>query len=294
MVAVATPGHHLVINHGHVRLSPGARENGTRPAIDPLLRSAARAHGPSVVSVVLSGTLDDGAAGTVAVRRSGGVTIAQAPDDALFSDMPQHAIATGAVAEILPASAIGPRIVELVGEMATRAATGRTASLGEARLAEPVGDHPRRDEDGDSVDRGLGGPAPDLDPPGSPYSCPACGGVLFERPPDQYLCRLGHRYSPQALGAGQDDVVEDALWTALRTLEESASLAGRVRDRAASRGDQGMAHRFEARRAGAEARAGRIRRLLKGLPPDDTAGEDEGVADARAVADEVESRERSA
>jgi two-component system chemotaxis response regulator CheB len=265
-IAVATPGHHLLVHDGHLRLSPGARENGSRPAIDPLLRTAARARGADVVSVVLSGTLDDGSAGTMVVRRAGGVTIAQDPDDALFGDMPRNAIATGAVMEILPATAIGPRIVELVDELTAGGGAGAGADADPPGrvVPEPPGDHPPGNASFDTVDRGLGGKAPDLEPPASPYSCPDCGGVLFERPADQYLCRLGHRYSPAALGAAQEEVVEDALWIALRTLQESASLSARVRDRATARGDRAMAHRFEARRAGAEARASRIRRLLAG------------------------------
>jgi two-component system, chemotaxis family, protein-glutamate methylesterase/glutaminase len=268
-VAVAPPGNHLMVQDGRLRLSSGAHENGSRPAIDPLFRTAAKAHGPRVVSVVLSGTLDDGAAGTVAVRRSGGVTIAEDPDEASFGDMPRNAIATGAVAEVLPASAIGPRVAALVAAMLADELAGGDDGPPQARERPPAdleasGDHPLRQPKLESADGGVEGPALDLEPPGSPYSCPACGGVLYERPPDQLLCRLGHRYSAHALSASQEEVIDDALWTALRTLEESASLASRVRDRASARGDRAMAHRFEARRAGAEARAGRIRALLLG------------------------------
>ena len=261
-VSVAPPGSHLLVEDGRLRLSLGARENGSRPAIDPLFRTAAHAHGPRVVSVLLSGTLDDGAAGTVAVRRAGGITIAQDPAEAAFGDMPRNAIATGGVSEVLPTATIASRIEELVGRMA--AGSEATRDGDDPFDDMPRGDHPRADEDLDPVDRGLLGTAPDLNPPASPYSCPACGGVLFERPPDQYLCRLGHRYSPNALSATQDEVVEDALWTALRSLEESASLSARVRDRATGRGDDGMAARFEARRAAAEGRASRIRNVLRG------------------------------
>jgi len=282
-VAVAPPGNHLMVEDGRLRLSGGAHENGSRPAIDPLFRTAAKAHGPRVVSVVLSGTLDDGAAGTVAVRRAGGTTIAEDPDEASFGDMPRNTIATGAVAEVLPASAIGPRIGALVAEILATAhaddADGHVQAMEGPATGDPEapGDHPLRQPAMDSADRGLHGPALDLEPPGSPYSCPACGGVLYERPPDQLLCRLGHRYSAQALSASQESVIEDALWTALRTLEESASLASRVRDRAAARGDRAMAHRFEARRAGAEVRAGRIRAVLQ-----ERLGPVEGPADDRA------------
>jgi two-component system chemotaxis response regulator CheB len=286
-IAVASPGSHLLVQDGHLRLSPGARENRARPAIDPLLRTAAGARGPWVISVILSGTLDDGSAGTMAVRRAGGVTIAQDPADATFPDMPANAIATGAVLEVLAATAIAPRIAELVERMVAGGGAGPGEDGG--GVPEPRGDHPDGNESIDTVDRGLESTAPDLQPPASPYSCPACGGVLFERPPDQYLCRLGHRYSPKSLGAAQDDVVEDALWVALRTLEESASLSARVRERATARGDQAMAHRFDARRAGAEARAHRIRLVLRGrIDPAATGAADMLEAEAEMASGDAE------
>jgi two-component system chemotaxis response regulator CheB len=132
-IRVAAPGSHLLIQEGHLVLSGGARENGTRPAIDPLFRSAASHAGPRVVSIVLSGTLDDGAAGSAAVARAGGVAIAQDPADAEFSDMPRNAVATGAVEFILPASDIAAKIVDVLVDFSrARSRTGATLSPGSA------------------------------------------------------------------------------------------------------------------------------------------------------------------
>jgi two-component system, chemotaxis family, protein-glutamate methylesterase/glutaminase len=302
-VVVAPPGNHLLVHDGHLVLSQGARENGTRPAIDPLFRSAARVAGPDVVSILLSGTLDDGSAGTAAVRDAGGFTIVQDPSDADFPDMPRHAIETGQVMAALPAPAIAAA-VEAAVEVIVRRREDPTSEARwpyggaapddgtEAALTslagDRPGDHPVGDPRGDPVDRGLHGPAPDLEAPASPYGCPSCGGVLYERkPPDQYLCRLGHRYSPESLASAQNVVIEDALWTALRTLEESASLATRVRDRAAARGDRGMELRFEARRMGAQARADRIRSLLEGrLGPNGEPLDGDAEVETEAIAAE--------
>jgi len=111
-----------------------------------------------------------------------------------------------------------------------------------------------------------------VDPPGapSPYSCPDCGGVLWIVPAanEHFRCRVGHRFTQESLDGEQDAVIEDALWTALRALEEQASLAERVASRAIDRGDLAFADRFRERRDDAVQRAARIRRTLRSVVPD--------------------------
>lgn len=109
-ILVAPPGHHLLVADGTAHLTLDARENGHRPAIDVLLRSAAQAYGPRAVGVILSGVLDDGTAGLAAIKAAGGATVAQDPADALFGQLPASAISAVDVDAIVPAAQI-PRVV---------------------------------------------------------------------------------------------------------------------------------------------------------------------------------------
>ena len=250
-IYVAPPDCHLLIKRGHISLAHGPKENRHRPAIDPLFRTAARAYGRRVVGVVLSGNLDDGTAGLMAIKQQGGIAIAQDPEEALYDSMPRSAIENVAVDWILPVSEIVPVLVRLAGEF----------------VAE---NHPSGDRDleieSDIAELDMNA-LQNSDRPGkeSGYSCPECGGVLWELGNSSLLrfrCRVGHAFSPETLLADQSEVLEEALWSAFRVLKERAVLTKRLADRANEQGNNLSAARFESQVQEAERHAEVLRELL--------------------------------
>jgi two-component system, chemotaxis family, protein-glutamate methylesterase/glutaminase len=117
-IYVSPPDRHLLLNRGTVLLTRGPRENGHRPAIDPLFRSAAEAYGRRVIGVLLSGTLDDGTAGLGLIKQNGGIAVVQEPADALYPGMPSSALQQAEVDHVVPAAEIGPLLERLVNEPA--------------------------------------------------------------------------------------------------------------------------------------------------------------------------------
>ncbi|GAB3603621.1 chemotaxis protein CheB [Kineococcus gypseus] len=249
-VLVATPDLHLVLSDDHVLHSAGPRENGHRPAVDVLFRSAARAVGSRAVGVVLSGTLDDGAAGLVAIRGRGGLGVVQDPADALYAGMPNSAIAAAHPEHVLPVARIPELLAELVRTEAPPTPPATDLLEEEYAMA-------RFDLDAIGGDEHPGTP--------SGYACPDCSGVLWrieEAGMVRFRCRVGHAWSPESLHAEQTSAMDSALWMALRSLEERAALSREMGERAQLSGHRLSAQRFLERAAETETAARTIRDLL--------------------------------
>ncbi|HTI34233.1 MAG TPA: chemotaxis protein CheB [Miltoncostaea sp.] len=251
-VLVAPPDNQMIVADGRLRVSRAPKENGHRPAIDPLFRSAAAAHGPRVVGVILSGMLDDGAAGLAAVKAAGGVAIVQDPDDASYPSMPRSALGVVDADEIVSSRLLGGAIARWVA-----------TAPGSVRPA------PRwlQQENGYATDphAGRGGEAPPGEPSGQ--TCPTCGGALWvlsdAEGPLRYRCRVGHAWSAESLFADNAAGLEDALWTALRALQERAGLARRLGDDARARRRTLAAEHFERSAEDADRRAAIVRQALE-------------------------------
>ncbi|KAB8320124.1 chemotaxis protein CheB [Tolypothrix campylonemoides VB511288] len=253
-IYVAPPDHHLLVKPSYIRLVQGPKENRCRPAVDPLFRTAAKAYKSRVVGVVLSGTLDDGTAGLIDVKKLGGVAVVQDPDDALFSGMPKSAIQHVDVDYILPLVSIAPILVHLAYEPIATQGALNMSNDGELEM-EP-----------DIVELdGAGLRSKELPGKSANLSCPDCGGNLFqlqERNFLQFRCRVGHSFSAASLQAAQAQVQEEALWAAIRSLEERAELMSKMATDARSSNRIKSAKLFEAQAIEAQQRSDFIRQAL--------------------------------
>ncbi len=224
-IYVAPPDRHMVVREGKLRLLDTAAENFARPAADPLFRSAAAEYRKRVVGVVLSGDLDDGAAGLAAIRARGGYAVVQHPDSSDAPSMPHSALAAAgadAVAgpddlpHVLQAAVRGAETHE-AHSMTDRPDLDREAQLGECLRVLPE----QLDEIGER----------------SALTCPSCNGVLwrmYDERPLRYRCHTGHAFSSLTLEEANEQSAENAIWSAIRAVHERLIFA-RERQRWAER-----------------------------------------------------------
>ena len=238
VITVAPPDRHLVVADGQVRLLTDARENGHRPSADVLLRSVAQDFGARGAGIVLSGSMDDGAAGLRALRVASGFALVQDPTQAAFPGMPRAAIEEADPQFVGPVSALTERLCSWL-----------------ARLP----------DDPEEADPPEPPPAPK-----SPTSltCPECGGTLFDHDvfgAERLRCRVGHTFSLDGLAMGKQEAVEKALWAAVVALDEQADLSRRIMARLSASGRTSQLARYRNDIAVTEQRASVLLGLIHDL-----------------------------
>ena len=218
-VYLAPSDQHLLLVRGKTRVTKGARENRYRPAIDPLFRSAAVAYGQGVIGIILTGYLDDGTSGMKAIKRCGGICIAQDPADAAYPDMPLSVIEHVGTDYCVPLAQMGALLAKLAARKVGASKKPPADLVIEAKIAERVV------SDLQSVES-LGTQVP--------FNCPDCGGVLWQMKHGEllrYRCHTGHAFSSAALLAVQSEKIEETLWVALRMFEERQNLISKMGSR---------------------------------------------------------------
>jgi two-component system chemotaxis response regulator CheB len=245
---VAPADRHLLVMGDVIRLGIGPRENMARPALDPLFRSVGISHGPRAIGVVLTGMLNDGAAGLADLRRCGGLTLVQGPADARAAEMPMGALEALDVDYRAPLKNIASTLVEL-----SHAPVGPLREIPPDILLE--------------VDIALGRGRPgelariaDV----TPLSCPGCGGVLSQmrQGPLRFRCQVGHAYTAEALEASSEGSLDEAMRLALRIIEERSVLARKIAKEERLNGRAAAAASYERRAAESADHAETLRRAI--------------------------------
>ena len=255
-IRLAPSDQHMLVSDGAIVLSRGAKENCARPAIDPLFRSAALAHGPKVIGVVLTGRLDDGTVGLQEIKRRGGIAIAQDPEDADEPSMPTSAIEHVDVDHVVPLALIPALLASLVSqapEHAPRLPTPNTAAV--------------------EMDVALrrGNPLHELGKIGRPstFVCPECQGALWQildSRPQRYRCHTGHAFTARTLQAAMTITSDEAGWSALRALQERSFLLHQLADLEREAGHVGEANRLESSAQHIERQVAVLGQLLEDGP----------------------------
>ena len=268
-IYVAPPDHHLLVEPGRVRVTKGPKENRFRPAVDPLFRSAAQVYGPRAVGVVLTGNLDDGSAGLRVVKQLGGTAVVQDPSDALYPSMPDSALRQVRADYCLPLAEIAPLLARLAKETVDEE--------GVREVSEGLNIEINIAKEENAVEAGverLGEP--------SPYACPECHGVLLQMKEDaplRFRCHTGHAYTADSLLSDITEGVEDSLWNAIRSIEESVRLLRHMADHMADgNGNDGLAEAFRRKAGEAQSRSDLVRRAAmrhEGLSTDKAADDGE-------------------
>jgi len=247
---IAPPDHHMLVKKGKILINNGPHENRWRPSIDVLFRSAAVAYSSSVIGIILTGLLDDGTSGMGAIKRSGGTCIVQEPREAEFSDMPTNVLNNVDVDYRVPIADMGYILQDLFSMPSTAPSSIPYEIQVEADITE------RLTISMDSLSKISSH---------SLLTCPDCGGGLWKMKDNavhRYRCHTGHVYSEKTLLQVQSEDIEEALWIAIRLLEERKSL---LRTAAGHAKDAGLITESSDKQARSEEVITHIERLKRAL-----------------------------
>ena len=253
-IYIAAPNLHLLVKKGRIILGSGPEENRWRPSIDVLFRSAAAAYNTRAIGVVLTGLLDDGTAGMLAIKRSGGASIVQDPNEAEYPDMCLSVLDNMEVDYCTSLAEMG-EVISAITQTIPQEKPAPNDIILESQIAERVV------VDYDIVKQ-LGEK--------SIYACPDCGGGLWDISQggegksmmDRYRCHIGHSYSEKDLIIKQGEIFESTLWTALRIMEERRNLLKKVGDAHAKKGLSTVAKSYKEKADAIQIHVDKMKEML--------------------------------
>jgi two-component system chemotaxis response regulator CheB len=253
-IYIAKPDHHLMVRGNKMLVGKGPMENRYRPSVDALFRSAAASHGANVIGIILTGMLEDGAAGMVAIRRAGGVCIVQDPNEAQYPEMPRAVLNQLSPDFSVPVSGMGKAISTVLERKRKKEVHSIPDDIvKEARIAERV-------QIGIDSVKEIG--------EHSLFSCPECGGGLWEIKGNggdgtkHYRCHVGHAFTSEGLLTGMEASTETALWTALRIIEERKNLLKKIEAKEKKGGNRKLAITYHKRAKELEQQIDHLKKVL--------------------------------
>lgn len=253
-IYVAPNDHHLLVEKGKVLVKRGPKENRCRPAIDALFRSAAYEYGPRVVGIILSGLLNDGTSGLWTIKRLGGTTIVQDPEDAEQPQMPRSALEYVKADFIASVVDMPPILAGLVKETAPEQYKYSEEELKMLKMEVVIATSDNAFEMG-IMNMGEF----------TPFTCPECNGAFVQLLEDniiRFRCHTGHAYTISSLLAEVSEAVEGMLWRSMRGLEEMNMLLSRIADQYKKMGKRDDAWFFEHKAAENADRARAIHKFV--------------------------------
>lgn len=269
-IYIAPPDYHLLVNSGSMRVVRGPQENRFRPAIDALFRSAARTYGPRVVGVILTGYLDDGTVGLQAVKKRGGVAVVQDPNEAEYPSMVKSALRYVKVDHCIPLAEISDLLVRLASlPAAVEESYPVTKEIEiESNIAEQA---MNTKEFLDNVEQ-IG--------TRTTYSCPECNGSIWQigkEEPIRFRCHIGHSFTADIFLSEQTQGIENALWSAVRAMEEKVTFSRQMAERMKNYNLQKAATKYEEHAQSLDKEVSLIREIILN-----------GFATQRSIAGEYE------
>jgi two-component system chemotaxis response regulator CheB len=254
-IYVALPDHHLLVKEDTLRVLRGPQENRFRPSIDALFRSAALAHGSRVIGVVLTGYLDDGTVGLQAIKKRGGTTVVQDPAEAEHPSMPRSALRYVKVDHIVPIAEAGALLIRLVASKpASQKAHPTTPEIEiESKIAEQLMNTKEFLENVQEIGTLT------------PYTCPDCHGAIWqlgEEEPLKLRCHVGHSFTGEVFTTAQSESVENALWSAVRVMEEKVTFSRQLAARKRKQRLRKAADSYEKEASALDDELTRIRDLI--------------------------------
>jgi two-component system, chemotaxis family, protein-glutamate methylesterase/glutaminase len=249
-VYVAPSDSHMLVKKGKILIGQGPAENRWRPSIDVLFRSASVAYTSRVIGIVLTGLLNDGTFGMMAIKKCGGICIVQDPNKAEFPDMPLSVLNSMETDYCVELSEMGAIIRELTQRSVPSEVEPPAEVAAEAEMAERAST-----SIGKVKEIGVK----------SIFVCPDCGGGLWHMKDDgieRYRCHVGHVYSERDLNTKQGEALEATLWVALRMMEERNSLLEKMANDERKKGLNTLAASKDERRADLQKHIDNLKEIL--------------------------------